>query len=191
MRCYRRFFLTIFALGLLLNSSLAQSLAPELSQKFHPDFRQLIREQLSTPGAQGPASTENVSMTLSENGQPEYGAIIYFKDQNPVPPAGLHVNSAFSNFVTTYASLDELIDLAGSPEVVFIEPGSINYPMLDVSIPLVGAHLLHAGFLNDTPYKGKGAIVVIYDTGIDWKHLDFRNPQDTTKSRILFIWDQT
>jgi subtilisin family serine protease len=34
-------------------------------------------------------------------------------------------------------------------------------------------------------------IVVIYDTGIDWTHLDFRDPVDTTKSRILSIWDQT
>ena len=32
---------------------------------------------------------------------------------------------------------------------------------------------------------------LIFDTGIDWKHLDFRKVGDTTKSRILYIWDQT
>ena len=32
---------------------------------------------------------------------------------------------------------------------------------------------------------------LIYDTGIDWKHIDFRKAGDTTKSRILFMWDQT
>jgi minor extracellular serine protease Vpr len=76
-------------------------------------------------------------------------------------------------------------------EVQYIDPGSTNYPALDLSLPETGANLLHAGYLNKTPYKGAGVIVVIYDTGIDWKQLDFRNPADTTKSRILYIWDQT
>ncbi|MCX6209552.1 MAG: S8 family serine peptidase, partial [Bacteroidetes bacterium] len=40
-------------------------------------------------------------------------------------------------------------------------------------------------------YKGDGVIVGVFDTGIDWDHLDFRNPADTTKSRILKLWDQT
>ena len=36
---------------------------------------------------------------------------------------------------------------------------------------------------------GKGVIVGIVDTGIDYKHEDFID--DTGKSRILYIWDQT
>ncbi len=33
--------------------------------------------------------------------------------------------------------------------------------------------------------------MLIYDTGIDFFHGDFRDPNDQTKSRILAIWDQT
>lgn len=76
-------------------------------------------------------------------------------------------------------------------EVQYLSPGSINYPALDVSVPEIGVNLLHAGLLNNSPYKGKGVVVLIYDTGIDWRHLDFRDPADPTKSRILAIWDQT
>ncbi len=36
---------------------------------------------------------------------------------------------------------------------------------------------------------GKGTIIGIVDTGIDWSHEDFLNPDGTT--RILAIWDQT
>ncbi|HEX8145601.1 MAG TPA: S8 family serine peptidase [Pyrinomonadaceae bacterium] len=36
---------------------------------------------------------------------------------------------------------------------------------------------------------GKGVIVGIVDTGIDWRHEDFINPDGT--SRILYLWDMT
>lgn len=39
-------------------------------------------------------------------------------------------------------------------------------------------------------YTGKGVIVGIIDSGIDWTHPDFRDPDDSTKTRILRIWDQ-
>ena len=39
-------------------------------------------------------------------------------------------------------------------------------------------------------YSGKDIILGFIDTGIDWKHPDFRNPTDSS-TRILAIWDQT
>jgi len=37
--------------------------------------------------------------------------------------------------------------------------------------------------------SGEGVIVAIIDSGIDYTHNDFRNPDST--SRILYLWDQT
>ena len=45
-----------------------------------------------------------------------------------------------------------------------------------------------AGF-NSSGLTGKGVIVGVIDTGIDWKHEDFIKPDGT--SRILFLWDMT
>ncbi|WP_352400765.1 S8 family peptidase [Anaerotignum sp.] len=42
---------------------------------------------------------------------------------------------------------------------------------------------------NGYNLSGKGVIVAIIDSGIDYMHPDFRNNDGT--SRILFIWDQT
>ncbi len=39
-------------------------------------------------------------------------------------------------------------------------------------------------------YQGENVILGFIDTGIDWKHPDFRNPTDSS-TRILAIWDQT
>ena len=40
-----------------------------------------------------------------------------------------------------------------------------------------------------TGATGSGAIVGVFDTGIDWSHPDFQHPDGTT--RILYIWDLT
>ncbi len=42
---------------------------------------------------------------------------------------------------------------------------------------------------NNLNLSGKGVIVAIIDSGIDYTHPDFRNNDGT--SRILFLWDQT
>ena len=39
-------------------------------------------------------------------------------------------------------------------------------------------------------YPGSGVVVGIVDSGIDIFHPDFRDPADSTRSRILSIWDQ-
>jgi subtilisin family serine protease len=62
-----------------------------------------------------------------------------------------------------------------------IEP---TMDMLDTAFGLMGIKPFHA--YNK---KGQGVLIAIYDTGIDWLHPDFRNPDGTT--RILAIWDQT
>ncbi len=45
-----------------------------------------------------------------------------------------------------------------------------------------------AGF-SSNGLTGKGVIVGVIDTGIDWKHEDFIKPDGT--SRILYLWDMT
>ena len=39
-------------------------------------------------------------------------------------------------------------------------------------------------------YRGRGVVIGIVDSGIDIFHPDFRDPADSTRSRILAIWDQ-
>ncbi len=41
----------------------------------------------------------------------------------------------------------------------------------------------------DHAYTGKGVVIGFFDSGINFHHLDFRDPGDPSKSRILSIWD--
>ena len=43
--------------------------------------------------------------------------------------------------------------------------------------------------LSGVTATGRGVIVGISDSGIDWRHPDFRDPADSLRSRILSIWD--
>ncbi len=47
---------------------------------------------------------------------------------------------------------------------------------------------LQEGGIYTKGYTGKGVIVGIVDTGLDWTHEDFIDPQ-TGKSRVLYLWD--
>jgi minor extracellular serine protease Vpr len=156
----------------------ARELTDKQKQKIHPDFQVLIQEDVD-------------GRVLGKNAPEVHDAIIFSTRPDVVRAAGVHVNSAFPAFVTARVSTEDMVRLADLDEVSFLDPGSTNKIAIDVSVPETNARLLHVGQVNNSPYKGQGAIVLVFDTGIDWKHLDFRDPSDTTKSRILAIWDQT
>lgn len=149
----------------------------EAASKLHPSFQRLLAGQSPFAG--------------TERNSSPYDAIITTTNPDAVRAAGIHLNSVVSGFATAQLTVRDLEKLAAIPDVRYVDPGSENYPANDLSIPETGAALLHGGLVNNTPYKGQGAIVLVYDTGIDWKHKDFRMPGDSTKTRILYIWDQT
>jgi subtilisin family serine protease len=120
-----------------------------------------------------------------------YELIVYARDPSALRSSGFEVNTIAAGFATVRANMSAIERLAQLPTVTFIDPGSVNVVQNDVSVPETGASLLHAGFVNGTAYKGAGAIVAVFDTGIDWAHPDFRSRTDPSRSRILWIWDQT
>ena len=164
----------------VLTSSGAKLTQQQLS-KLHPFFRVLV--------GQGSSHLLKAEQAQKQAGTTPrtYGAIIYTHNAAAVRAAGVHVNSVLPEFVTAQISASDVERLASLESVRFIGRGSINYPQLEASIPEIGASLLHAGFINNTAYQGSGAIVLIYDTGIDWKHLRFSKIRyDTIPHPITF-----
>ena len=182
----RTFILLLFVVVAAFSADLTE----KQRSKLHPLFQSLITNS-SQPLAKMSSTSHRIASTVSSDGTIRYGAIVYTHDVETLRSMGIHVNSILTDFVTAQVTVQDLIRLASLENVKFLDPGRIHKPLLDISVPETGAKLLHAGFINNTPYKGNGAIVLIFDTGIDWKHLDFRKSGDTTKSRILYIWDQT
>ena len=189
MKLWTRFANTCILLFIVSCITIGGELTDQQRSKLHPFFQSVIAKSfpqlLKTTTARNRIASTVVSQDASL-----YKAIIYTRDAATLRSMGIQVNSVLPDFVTAQISASDMTRLVALESVTYLDPGNLNYPQLDVSIPETGASLLHSGFINSTSYKGSGAIVLIYDTGIDWKHKDFRKA-DTTKSRILCIWDQT
>jgi subtilisin family serine protease len=123
--------------------------------------------------------------------QNKIGVIIKTSDPSEITNNGITINSSYKGFVTARVTIDELAKLSNLTNVTQILKGQELYPLNDVAGGIIGSKLLNAGFVNGIQYTGTGVILLDIDTGIDWSHLDFRDPVVPTKSRILYIWDQT
>ncbi|MFA8449629.1 MAG: S8 family serine peptidase [Bacteroidales bacterium] len=105
---------------------------------------------------------------------------------------GGEVYAVSSNFLTGIIASDKLEELSNQK---FTEKIISSKPMKCYSEKAIENtntdKVIHGESPLKQPYTGKGVIVGIIDTGIDLQHEDFRDPKDPSKSRILYLWDQT
>lgn len=169
-------------------SGFAQNISKENLQKLAPGFQSIL---LQKTGIESQAiAPEPKSFQQNENQEKRYSCIIISKNTNDLKETNFSIQSNFEGFATARLSINELIEIAKLESTVYIRPSRKFQALDDESRGYTGANLLHEGILNNTPYKGKNVIVAIMDTGIDWDHPDFKDPNDSTKSRILNIWNQ-
>ncbi|PKF74530.1 S8 family peptidase [Chryseobacterium sp. PMSZPI] len=120
-----------------------------------------------------------------------YSCIIYTKTPERLKADGVLVQSVLPGFATALVDIEDIEKILALPYVTAVMAPRIDRVNNDVSRIQSGASLLQDGILNNMSYNGSGVLVGVYDTGIDWKHPDFRGATDQTKSRIYSIWDQT
>lgn len=109
---------------------------------------------------------------------------------DPIKQQGFTPNSIIGEFSYGSIKLEDLHKLVANPNVISIEKQRRNEVTLDKSVPDTKADQVWSVSNGTfTGFSGKNVIVAIIDTGIEFKHEAFRNPDGT--SRILRIWDQT
>lgn len=159
-------------------------------RKLHSSFQALVDPNADPLLKAAHFQKPHVSSVRSD-GTKEYGVIIHTEDAEALRAAGIRVMTELSGFVTALVTEADLVTLAGMDVVEKVNSPEILYIDNDVARGYTGVQDVHAGAVNNTSYKGEDVIVCIIDTGIDWEHGDFRDPDDDTQSRILYIWDQT
>lgn len=105
---------------------------------------------------------------------------------------GLPVTVSTGSIVGVSATVQQILAMLKNEDVVYIEPSRRTSATLDVSVPAIGADIVHSAMPAIT---GEGVIIGAIDTGIDYTHLDFRYDSDgdgfEESSRILSILDQS
>ncbi len=106
-------------------------------------------------------------------------------EREALEKAGMVVQSAIGDIFTGSVSLEAIEKISKLDGVTRIESAREMVDELDLAVVDTRVNLVHAG---PPGRRGSGVIVGIVDSGIDYTHPAFRNPDGT--SRILFIWDQ-
>ena len=102
-----------------------------------------------------------------------------------------HVGTVIGDVVTLDVPSTIVPDLSGLEFVQRVETSRRMRPLLDVSVPEIGAPDVWQNLKDDygRDVNGSGSLVGVVDTGIDWSHPDFFFENGTSK--IAFIWDQS
>lgn len=121
--------------------------------------------------------------------QTRIGVILHLEDLEGNLPdlsdvPGLKIGSVHGEIATARLPLSSLADLVARDGIRHIAAARLLRPALDMAVPAGNVDQAW----NGTPaYTGAGVIVGVIDSGIDWQHDDFDNPDGTT--RIKAIWD--
>lgn len=181
-----------FLLLFLLNFFYAQ--APKLDKTFRAvlaNKQELKSKKVKDINTGSSINLQDIEVSAKGKDDILYSAIIYTTNAQALREKGILVQAEFPKYVTALLTIDDLETLQSMPEVKAVKaPRSIPVNN-EIAVAESGAALVHSGALNNTKYTGKGVLVGVVDTGIDWSHPDFRDPVDQSKSRILKLWDQT
>jgi Subtilase family/Secretion system C-terminal sorting domain len=105
---------------------------------------------------------------------------------------GIHVDYYYSNIAAVTAPPEQLIALAKKSFVTRIELPVNRHlrPLNDTMRFRNNINPVNAGAAPlNLPLNGQGVIIGMMDSGHDYRHPDFKDPQ-TGKSRIRYLWDQ-
>ena len=96
------------------------------------------------------------------------------------------VTELLNNYAVVRIREDRIEALASLPEVEFVEKPKSLYFQADV-----GRQVSCINAVQTVPYDltGRGVLIGIVDSGIDYENPDFRNEDGTT--RIAYLWDQS
>lgn len=94
-----------------------------------------------------------------------------------------------SNYAIVRLPAKAIDTLAASPQIIYIErPRRLFYEVLAAKRASCITPLQQTGASTQN-LTGSGTLLCVIDSGIDYTHPDFRNPDGTT--RIVSLWDQT
>ncbi len=128
---------------------------------------------------------------LKKNGHYYVDVLIEVNDNNSVNDVlteGAIIKASSGNIIAASIPIEMILQTLENENVIKLESSKLYHNILDKSVPNIKADNLRKGINLDYPVTGKGVIVGVFDSGIDFTHPDFN---DNGGSRILYLWDMS
>ncbi|MCM1110814.1 MAG: S8 family peptidase [Clostridium sp.] len=111
--------------------------------------------------------------------------------RSALAPFGIAVNSVFDSFVTAVIPVDKLREVSELPEVEYVSMSNQADLKMDIARQVSGVDALHSneGGVFANPFTGKGVVIGLIDSGIEYNHLAFRDADGNL--RIKRVWEQS
>ena len=96
------------------------------------------------------------------------------------------------NFAILFIKEKDIPSFLAFPQILYVE---LSRPIYENALTGIAAscfpnyNIITGRNVNETTLTGKGTAIAILDSGVDYKHPDFRNEDGST--RILAYWDQS
>jgi subtilisin family serine protease len=170
-------------------------LEPAIRQLLRPEVRSSIRARRLTDLVQGVDAPPRGALAVEADaaGVPRLGVFVQVSSTagiNALRAAGGEVGSVAGDVVSAWLPIDALEAVGQAPGIVRVQAARVLTIVHDSSMRAVHVDELRALAGGTwTGATGQGALVAIYDTGIDLLHDDFRS--EAGESRVLGAWDQT
>ncbi len=160
----------------------AQSTSSIGSNKISPGLRLLLKKSEKQI-----IQYKNTFDIITTDGIVTFNVLIKLAHNRAIPNLpGVFIYPIIGDIASARASRAGIAALSKSPDIVWVEASKFLRPNLDISRISTTVDKVYNG---NPSYRGKGVIVGVFDSGIDWRHEDFIDDQG--RSRILYLWDMT
>ena len=191
----KRKILTFTAL-LSLAAGFAQlhDMLPSTVQLFLEERAMNDRQQASGSPLTATHSFSRFAPTRMINGQEMADVFIDFEQPEVIPILKAHgtvVNCVFDGFLTAQVPVDQLETICRIKGVTHVEVSGMAELCSDSTLSVTHAAQVLQGGNYGLPhaYDGTGVIIGMIDTGYDYQHTAFRRADDTSRSRIVRVYD--
>ena len=180
----KKCFIAFAVLVLTSASAAAQGLLPASVQQFLDECLQ----------AQNDTQASRFAPARLIDGNKMVDAFIAVDDERAITLLqawGVTVNCRFDGFVTAQVPVDRLAEISRLPGVADVEISTRMQFCTDTTLSVTHAAQVLDGRNNGLPlpYDGSGVIVGVIDRGIDFQHRAFKRSDDTTRTRIVRVYN--
>lgn len=199
----KRLLSLLFASGILVVAAPAHAQGPYVDPLLRtvarPEIRQAIETLRPRAGERAPADSElplggTVAIDFGgPGGAPRVGMVVRLAAPGALEElraAGAEIGTVVGDLATAYVPLATLDAVLGSRRLGALEAARTIRVQHDSSLIAIRADRVRRREGGEwVGFAGQGVVVGVYDTGIDYQHLDFRKGDGST--RLLGLWDQT